>query len=359
MDNIPFLNKNKGIGSFFPYIATDAPKLKVHQSNFSPQNKLLFYTGRQAIKYVIEAIKKEKKITTIWLPEYYCQHVTAWIKNNYSNVKMYAVNPKNEQETINLLDFASDDDIVLINNFWGIDTCKINRGNKNSIIIEDHSHGWLSKSCKESRADYCIASLRKSAPVPLGGIAWRPNGKEIDSRVPITNDTSFLDIWNAILKGMKLKASYEESPVADETKKRTFLEIINREEQKMHNNLNLVPLMKQHEDIIEEYLRTDYLRIKQGHLEKIHTLIKPSKEFEVVKDIQPSFGLILFVDTERKMQKLRSYLITHHIYPSLLWPENNVGYGFYLNIHIDFRYNEITMAYICSILNGIGKNDLN
>jgi hypothetical protein len=359
MSNVPILSKTNGIGSFFPYIASDSSKLNLNESNFLPENRLLFYTGRQAIKYVIEAIKKEKKITTIWLPEYYCQHVSAWIANNYENIKTYAVNSKNSKETIQVLDFANDDDVVLINNFWGISNCTINKGNKKCTIIEDHSHGWLSESCKESRADYCIASLRKSVPVPLGGIAWRPNGKEIDFRVPITNDTSFQDIWNAILKGMKLKGTYEKNPIADETKKRNFLEIINREEQKMHTNLNLVPLIKQHEKIIEEYLHTDYLGIKQDNLEKIHTLLKPSKEFEVIKDTQPSFGLILYIDTETKMHKLRSYLITHHIYPSLLWPENNVVYGYYLNIHIDFRYNEITMAYICSILNGIGKNDLN
>jgi hypothetical protein len=359
MDNIPFLNKNKGIGSFFPYIATDAPKLKVHQSNFSPQNKLLFYTGRQAIKYVIEAIKKEKKITAIWLPEYYCQHVTAWIKNNYSNVKMYTVNPKNEQETINLLDFASDDDIVLINNFWGIDTCKINRGNKNSIIIEDHSHGWLSKSCKESRADYCIASLRKSVPVPLGGMAWRPDGKNINPNVQITDDTSFLDIWNKILKAMKLKASYEKNLKEDEVEKRIFLEIINKEEQKMHANLNLVPLNKKHECIIEEYLQINFLSLKQENLEKAYALLKPSSDFELINSLQPGFGLILYLENEKNMTSLRSYLIARNIYPSLLWPGNASKYGFYLNIHIDYRYNKGSMEYICTALNTFNKNTLN
>lgn len=85
----------------------------------------LFYTGRLAIRHLIDALSNTKK-QTIWLPEYYCQHVTAWLREVYKNrISTYAINPFNPKADVDIYSFASVDDLVILNNFWGLYTYKI------------------------------------------------------------------------------------------------------------------------------------------------------------------------------------------------------------------------------------------
>lgn len=342
---------NKGIGSFFSYINNDSEKLTGKPNHFKPDNKMLFYNGRQAIKYIIESIKLENTITTLWIPEYYCKHVTFWLEQCYSNIKMYHADPVDFTSPINLVDFADDGDIVLVQNFWGASSCNTIKGDKSIITIEDHSHGWLSDACTNSKADYCIASLRKSVPAPLGGIAWSPSGKPINNKVQISKSTSFSSIWTDITEAMKLKALYESSSIIDEDIKLKSLELINSTEKRMHTNYDITHLTEKHEKIIESYLDIDFTAFKSENKTYIDALLKPSNNYKVVSSKHALFGLILFLKTKTHMDKLRSYLIKNDIYPSQLWPENNSSYGYYLNIHIDYRYNNKSMIYITSVLN--------
>lgn len=351
-----FLDNNKGIGSFFSHVDSSDPMFKLYKSTFYPKNGMFFYTGRQAIKYVIESIKPNQELITIWLPNYYCKHVTHWIRANYSNTKLYDIDPKSPSEVIQVHKFANENDIVLINNFCGISDCNYNKGDKYLTIIEDHSHGWLSNACIHSKADFCIASLRKSVPVPLGGLAWRPDNHQINSKIKTIHDSEFLTIWDNILRAMNLKKSYEIQNIVNNHAKSIFLEIIRSEEEKIHSNYHLVTMQEQHRKIIENYLSINFLSFKKLNWSFVKPRINPSIKFECLDSSFPGFGLILYLDKEEDMNTLRNYLIKNNIYPALLWPDNPPEFGYYLNIHIDYRYNNGHMKYISQILNHFSEN---
>jgi hypothetical protein len=343
---------NKGIGSFFPTVENDIDKFLAHITPFNPENKILFYTGRQAIKYVIELIKLEHKTFTIWLPEYYCMHVTEWIKSNYSNIKTYKTNPANPEFNIKAFEFASNNDVVLINNYWGISECLIDTGDKNIITLEDHSHGWLSTNCINSKADFCITSLRKSLPIPLGGMAWSPKKHDMIKSVKLVNPNSYEITWNKTLKAMGLKGDYEKT--GNLTLKNNSLSLIKEAELELHENYELSLLNQEHSKTVNKFLSINYLEFKSNNLNELRANIKPNESFDsITSGTSTTFGLIMHIIDDVYFNKMRSHLICNHIYPSLLWPDNKSEYGKYLNIHLDFRYTKKDMLYIANTINDL------
>ncbi|MDN3667142.1 hypothetical protein ACFFU1_07105 [Algibacter miyuki] len=340
----------KGFGSFFSYIDPKSELLADSKNQFNPLNNTLFYNGRHAIKYIVELIQKEKNINTFWLPEYYCQHVTHWLKQNYSNIKTYPVDPKNPDYCIEGNLFLENNDIILVNNFWGISKCNLDYQNDTVSVIEDHSHGWLSESCLNSSADFCVASLRKSVPAPLGGMAWIPNGASLKT-IPLEPSPVFESVWNTVLLAMQKKAIFETQKGINDSLKTEFLSLINDAELKMHENYELGAFPEQHKETLKQYLKIDYGDFKQGNYQHLVSLLKGSEHFDLISSTETTFGLTLYFDNLDTMNAFKNHLISQQIYPSLLWPGNPKTYGYYLNIHIDYRYNKSDMTYMSRIIN--------
>ncbi|WP_298555597.1 hypothetical protein [uncultured Algibacter sp.] len=342
------IKEKKGYGSFFSHI--DSEFFKDFPNSFIPKNNKLFYSGRHAIKYIIENINKINKVNIIWVPEYYCQHVTHWLKQNYNNIKFYEVKPANNSYIIDGSNFLKENDIILINNFWGTSECLINYTEKNFQIVEDHSHGWLSKSCIESNADFCFASLRKSVPTPLGGIAWIPNGDKLGV-IEVNGSDYFKNIWTNISNAMLKKQEFEKKEGIDEDLKKEFLELVYDAENKMHNNYDLFEIDTKHKVILKEYLKHNYLDFKKNNFEKIVKLINQNNKFSILNNDTTPFGLTLLFQNIIELNEFKEYLIFHSVYPSLLWPNNSIKYGYFLNIHVDYRYNNLDIEYIASVIN--------
>ncbi len=344
------LAKKKGYGSFFSHINYNSETFNNSESSFNPINKKLFYSGRHAIKYIIETIKANNKVNTFWIPEYYCQHVTSWLKMNYSNIKTYTVNPADESDNITPDRFANENDIVLINNFWGISDCKVQSGEKKVFIVEDHSHGWLSKACVESKADYCFASLRKSVPAPLGGITWIPNGEKLPN-LNLEPSPLFNGIWNKILLGMKKKKEFEDAILPNENLKDDFLQLVYEAENMMHDHYELVEIHETHEKLLQQYLNNNYLSFKKNNFNEMVNSIKDNNNFNIVGRKSSPFGLTLHFKSIDKLNHFKSYLISKTIYPSLLWPDNESKYGYFLNIHLDYRYTKDDVLFMAGVIN--------
>ncbi|MDO7171354.1 hypothetical protein [Mariniflexile sp. AS56] len=350
MTNVSTNLNNKGIGSFFAFVENHDKNLTKHKTVFSPENKMLFYTGRQAIKYLIELIRTEQNAFTIWLPEYYCMHVTEWLKSNYSNIETYKTNPSNPKHIINAFEFASKKDVIIINNFWGVSECLIDTGGIDVITIEDHSHGWLSNSCINSKADFCMTSLRKSLPIPLGGMAWSPKNHELNKSIKLMTSESYEPIWDKTLTAMVYKNEYEKT--GNLSLKKESLLLIKDAELNLHKNYNLTSIQSKHEEIINKFLPINYLEFKSENIKELHKSLQTNQEFEIIDtNTSTTFGLILHFKESTNLDKIRTYLIDNNIYPSLLWPGNINTYGYYLNIHLDYRYTKKDMLYIANVLN--------
>ena len=352
--------KTIGHGSFFHQ--TDVNKLTRNASiDFLGEYKL-FNTGRHAIRYVIDRINKKKQRNTIWLPRYYCQHVTEWMKTVFSNIRFYDIDPFDP--SVHNVDFNtfSNDDIVLLNNFWGLYRYNIPKSANRPFFIEDHSHGWLSQSCIGSDADICIGSLRKTLPVPLGGIAWKPKKSEAEfnfSEIEPVDDCSTKDFyemgWLPIEKAMWLKAQCK-----SESEKTIYLDLFAKAENYLHHQYEVIPLQKSHQSIIESFLGKNFLDYKKENLTYLAQHITDNDHFKIVQSENKgtSFGLNLAFKHHGIFDELKSFLISEHIYPSELWPNNTIDaeYRYLMNIHIDFRYTLHDMAFFADTINQFFTN---
>jgi hypothetical protein len=317
------------------------------------KNYELFYTGRHAIKALLLFLGTEQHIHTIWLPNYYCQHVTSWLIANFSNIDFYEIDPFNSNSTIDITSFTKAHDIVILNNFWGIFNYTIPKTKNEVVYVEDHSHGWLSPSCLNSNADYCFASLRKTLPVPLGGILWKGDGTKITLKSnTFSEDDSFYYIWDSNEKAMKIKNDYADNDTS--LPKDSYLKPIGAAEEYLHEQHDVVKMEKKHIDYIESFIRKDYNFYKAANLNVIISKLLATDLFKVIQNEDKiTFGLLLLFKNYEVFEKLKSYLIQNSIYPSQLWPGNKLAseWKFLLNIHLDFRYGTNEMNYIRKTIN--------
>lgn len=341
--NIP----REGIGSSFH--KEDELNLDLIDLNF---NYKLFYSGRHAFKYILDEIHKKHKIEKVWMPEYYCQNaMNDWIKKKYDNIHFYKTKPFNFDEPINICSFATKNDIVLLNNYWGL--CSSQQKEENSpIIIEDHSHGWLSNRCLNSQADYCFASLRKSLPIPLGGIFWAPNSKLNFDKNDFIEDNTFYKAWDIAYKAMRNKKIYKKGK--GEINKKSYLDNVNTVELFLDEHYEIIKLRKEDESYINKFLKYNIIDKKRNNLNHIYKHIIDVNWMKIIKRKNyTAFGFMLLFKNETLYNSLRSHLIKNKIYPSFLWPNNKLSneWKFSINIHVDFRYDINDMDYIKDIIN--------
>jgi len=352
---------NKDLGSSFYELKPNDPAYKILTQYPVKSNTTFtaYYSGRNAFMAVFKDIANKTTINKIWLPSYYCDTVINLINRNFNNVHYYNIDPFHFNNDLDITEFAKDNDVVVINNFWGLSSFKNYSCHTNKpIIIEDHTHGWLSEKCLNSKADYCISSLRKTYPIPLGAVAWKPNSKDVLLPYKDTNDLSIIDAHNALLTSMQLKRQHLKR-LKDPKKK--YLTLLKNGESLLDlSNSYIKPedvLIKQ----IQHYYNYDPNPIKNRNFKLTINSLETSKNFKVInREGFTPFGLLLLFKDEKIFNSLKSWLISNQIYPAHLWPNTstNIIWRYLLNLHIDFRYNKEDISYLVEKINIWIKNNV-
>ncbi|AUP77246.1 hypothetical protein [Flavivirga eckloniae] len=350
MNNLVKMRK-EGIGSYF-HFENDQELLKDSTIDLNFNYKIC-YTGRHALLHILNEVTSSKQVSKIWFPNYYCQHTLHWIKKFHPVIHTYDVNPFEFPAEINISNFADSNDVVLINNYWGLSTMpKKSTATGAPLVIEDHSHGWLSKACLNSEADYCFVSLRKSLPIPLGGMYWQPNSSTNDIIHSKKNNNDLYEAWDLMVQAMKLKSKYVDGDETIETS--TYLPLFYDVEEALNINSDFAELLDDHEDFIRSFINLDTKQLKNNNLDVLYSEIQDTPYFKVVKrPDHTAFGLLLLFKDEKEFNSLKSFLVSNGVYPSSLWPDNKIDYEwrYFLNLHIDFRYTTEDMEYIIETIN--------
>ncbi|MEU8244468.1 hypothetical protein AB0C07_39945, partial [Actinoplanes missouriensis] len=111
---------------------------------------------------------------------------------------------------------AGDGDVVLAQNLFGRErgepwTAWI-RAHPGVRVIEDHSHHPFSDWARDSEAAYAVASLRKTLPLPDGGLLWSPSGRELPQPRGPESEGAHLKLAAMLLKAAWLQGR----PIAKE-----------------------------------------------------------------------------------------------------------------------------------------------
>lgn len=338
-------------GSDLQYINFFKESTQLSIQEIYPQSQL-FFSGRSALFSLIQSGIKLYNWNKIYLPDYYCHDVDEFIKDLPISICYYNDGPYSDEliDDVGAID-KSTNAVVHVNYFGFGKRSRLSFAN--AFIIEDHTHDLASDWALNSTAHYCFASLRKSLPVPAGGIIWSPQKLELPESPPesqTSNSAVFMK-----LSAMLLKKNYLEKGNID---KQNFRDLYLNSEllfEKQETNAAL-PL------IIHSLINKIPIEILRAH--KTNNFKKLSEAIKIKKIIwqrkisgnQCPFSFILCFENEEKRNTMKKYLIENNIYPAVLWPHQKQikakeFSAKVLFVHCDIRYSLADMSYLAEIIN--------
>ena len=194
----------KEFGSDFHYIDSFKGKENTLRDFFPSAN--YYADGRQALIHLYRSQGWQR----LWVPEYFCYDVIASLKEAGLDLRFYADYPGYHEdgqtlEAIQRKGYFRSTDAILRVNYFGMRSYR-NPERLNIPVVEDHTHDLIGGWAINSHADWCIASLRKSLPIPEGGMLWSPVGLKLPETPAASEENEQIAAtrWEA----MKLKARY-------------------------------------------------------------------------------------------------------------------------------------------------------
>lgn len=291
----------------------------------------------------------------LWVPEYFCYDVIAPLKEAGLEMAFYTDYPGNDDNVNDNYDdnFRAGDALLRVN-YFGM------RGYRSTEklmvpVVEDHTHDLIGDWAIHSHADWCIASLRKSLPVPEGGMLWSPVGLKLPkaSVASEENEKIAATRWDA----MKLKARY----LAGEDVEKQAFRAGFVDTEVFFDRAEVCALDAESQKFLQSFDIRDWYNRKWENWKLLCDIKKDG-----VRVLKPEnrgcypFSLILVFTTGDERDRVRKALIEKQIYPAILWnvPETSDGevYGIsrgMLSIHCDARYTKEDILQMKSIIESI------
>jgi hypothetical protein len=140
-----------------------------------PAGHALFATGCGALRAVLRLPAPRGRLH---VPSFFCMGVAEALSADVP-ISWYRHLPDGAGPRLETLR-AVDGDVVLAQNLFGRDHREPwdawMRAHPGVTVVEDHSHDPFSGWARTSTAPYAMASLRKTLPLPDGGLLWSPRG---------------------------------------------------------------------------------------------------------------------------------------------------------------------------------------
>jgi hypothetical protein len=160
----------------------------------------LWGSGRSAMRALLAFGRRERGWTRALVPTFCCQHLVAALAGELP----VAPYPDSPDEAAPRHVATKPGDVVIVVNLLGTRTRATIA--TDAPVIEDHTHDPFAPWAFESTADWAVASLRKTMPLPDGGVLWSPRGEPVPASPPASD--SHLLAAHDRLAGMVLKRHY-------------------------------------------------------------------------------------------------------------------------------------------------------
>ena len=293
----------KEFGSDFNYMFFNKASELPYIANY-------YADGRHAL---IELINF-KKWDRIWIPEYFCYEVVGAIAKTGIKILFYQDSPLLDDEyAIRQIKF-DENDVVLRMNYFGIRASRDN-SDISVDVIEDHSHDLISHWALNSNADYCIASLRKTLPIPEGGILWSPKSNKLPTKLESTIENELI-VYKK-LSAMLLKREYL---LNDKGDKQMFREIFIESEHCL-DNLDVSGISPVVKKILNQIDLEEINQNKKQNWEYLNNILGSSVNILQIENesIGTPFSLIMLFESEQRRDSVKVNLIKNNVYPAILW----------------------------------------
>jgi hypothetical protein len=280
-------------GSAFPLVLGSEHKRRFDGSRF-------FGSGRQALMALLAHGRDTSGWTAVHLPTYYCPDVVDDVAS-VLDVKRYAASPEGDREE----PAPGDTEVVVAVSYFG--QPPIVPRSTGQFLIVDATHDPLAPWLSTVGADFVFASLRKTLPLPDGGVLWSPARRAVPA--PALATERHLAGVGQMLAAMNLKAAYLEHGTGD---KQTYLDLFAAGEQCFRHG---VP------GGMSEYssaaLRT--FPIERWRAQRIANIATLTASLSGLDIVPSTFGVVLRFPSAEVRDLVRAGLIARRIYPAVLW----------------------------------------
>jgi hypothetical protein len=274
--------------------------------------------GRHALVALVSFLNSGSRLR-VWVPDYFC-HTVVQYWERYCEILEYDDDPRWPEPKWQSLRPALYDLVVAVN-YFGVrngTAWSLWRERNPCVLVEDHSHDPLSGWALSSTADYAFSSLRKTLPVPDGGILWSPQGRPLPAQPPCEgHGAGILKLGAMIWKAEYLAGS--DYPGL----KKSFRQLQLRGEELFdQTDVCSTSLFSR------EYLDQGYPNVWRKQridnfselLHSMHSSSGPECLFcKCASGSAPLCAVMLF-KSQTARDNCRSYLQDHHIYCPVHWP---------------------------------------
>jgi hypothetical protein len=325
------------MGSSFPLITGDEA---VHEHPFGAGR--YFGSGRQALAALVRHGMQEHGWETLHVPTYYCPEVVRDL-SRVTNVRRYWASPEGDVSE----PAAGKRDAVLLMSYFGEPPASV--GHEAGARIVDATHDPLAAWLDGLDADYVVASLRKTAPLPDGGVVWSPRGGPLPTAEP-AGDRQLAGTGN-MLSAMSLKSAYLAGKAID---KKAYLELF-----KLADQYICGTEPGEMSSFSRAVLPTFPLgQWRRRRLDNIDAATAALVDLSHVEVLSSTFGVVLRFRSNALQEMVRSALIDQSVFPAVLWdlsdddvPEAHAELSRrMLFLHADFRWTRADMDKVTSMV---------
>jgi hypothetical protein len=264
----------------------------------------LWGSGTDVLRALLAWGRSELGWQRCLVPSYYCQEVLRMIAPELP-LQVYDAGPGRPPGTTLR---AREGDVVLNVALFGNPPSGMPA---EVTVIEDHSHDPTGAHAGVSRADYAVASLRKTLPLPDGGVLWSPRDLDIPPEVSTTPGHDRYNLRR--LSAMALKQVYLDGGLVQHSSFRSLF--VNSERGVWDRRPSGISTFSR------ERLGTLPIdRFRDQKAENLHAFMAALGSLPGIAVFDAPFSALLRFDDPDLRDRVRRRLIDRRIYTSVLWP---------------------------------------
>ena len=294
-----------------------------------PSDYELFSTGCASL-FGLEKILNQKRDQRLrlHLPCFFCMEAASKLAKAF-DICWYRDLPTEKYPDFDTLD-ASYGDLVLAVNLFGVKSPEVwhdwHKSHDEVILVEDHSHDPFSTWALQSQADYAMASLRKTLPIPDGAIIWSGKNRELPRASKSESDGAYKRLSAMLLKraylngGNVSKDTYRQLEIeSQDSLDDVENDKISAFSANVLSSLDVKQFREKREANIRHFLNLSSNLI----LSEQHQNWQPL--FSTWDNGSVPFNSIIVCRNREIRDSLRKYLIGKSIFPPIHWPQPHNG----------------------------------
>lgn len=304
----------------------------------------LYGSGRAALLGLIQS-PIGRRWRRLYVPSYYCQGVASAASGSIE-VRQYRTSPVSNAPHLHLGD---DEAAVVVEYFGQRSGVSVSGG----VCVVDRTHDPLSEWSYGRLPDYVFASLRKTLPLPDGGVVWSPTGGPLP-QTPL-RDVRHEAAADAIGRAMAAKGRYLSGATVSKDDYRNSYALA----EPVLESSGAVDISSWSREALAQLPVEQMRRKRLENISAFHRVFQQDPQGMMMHD--SASHIVLMASSRMLRDTVRRALIANEVYPAVLWPLPEGLSGTdemqfsnrMLALHADYRYGPADIARLSSLIESV------